>query len=230
MNGAPVRSLRARAATSGRLAVTSESRRVQMATRSPSRWSWMRAPSYLNSSALRPPWARRTSPKSPAISASIGKSGTKTRGSVRASAWDPPSRASVATRDKSPRNRAARRTVARSAPTASAMASSTRPSETPLRISPTTMRPRISRSCGLARAASAASRSSRARRAPAPEVAATSANALATSPSVSGGPIGSGGAGGNPRTLSARGSVAGNARPVRKSTAGPTSPDSRARR
>ena len=63
-----------------------------------------------------------------------------------------------------------------------------------------------------------------------PDVAATSAKALATWVSVSGGPPGSAGACGSQRTLSDRGSVAGNARPVRKSTAGATSSVSSARR
>ncbi len=112
MNGAPPRSRRAMATMSGRLRVTSDMRRLQIATRSPSRWSWMRAPSYLYSSAEAPPWAASASSTSPAISASIGSSGTNTRGAAAASASAPCPSASAATVVRSPVTSAARRTAA----------------------------------------------------------------------------------------------------------------------
>src|SRR5262249_45156446 len=176
------------------------------------------------------PRARRAPPGPGAISASIGKSAANTRGRASARPAIPPSRATVATRERSPRKSAARRTIASGAPAASAIASSTIPSDTPVRISPATMRASTSRSSGVTRATSAPSRSSRARREPTPIVAATSAKARATSGSVSGAPSGAAGAGGNHRTFRARGSVAGKARPVRKSTAGPTSSGSSVRK
>src|SRR5438034_1989985 len=77
MNGSPERSRRVISTTSGRLRVTSDRRRVQTCTRSPARCSWMRAPSYLYSSAVRPPCAASTEGKSSAISASIGRSGRR---------------------------------------------------------------------------------------------------------------------------------------------------------
>ncbi len=136
MSGEPERSRRAMATMSGRLRVTSDMRRLQMATRSPSRWSWMRAPSYLYSIAEVPPWAASASAGSVAISASIGSSGTKTRGWAAARAAASPPSARAATAVRSPVISAARRTVAGGAPAASAIASSTSPSERPMRISP----------------------------------------------------------------------------------------------
>src|SRR5205814_1375863 len=76
---------------------TSGSRGDQTETRAPSWWSWMRAPSYLYSSAVRPPCATSTSSTSRAISASIGRSGTPGRAAVRASAAAPPRSARSAT-------------------------------------------------------------------------------------------------------------------------------------
>src|SRR5881409_3749655 len=124
----------------------------------------MRAPSYLYSRAVRPPWAARITSKSVAISASMGRSGTNSRGVAAASASAPPARASAATPERSQRNRAARRTAAGSAPAAIPIASSTRPSDTPVRISPVMTRQSTARSASVARAASSARRPSRGRR------------------------------------------------------------------
>src|SRR5436309_2196099 len=212
MNGSPERSRRVISTTSGRLRVTSDRRRVQTCTRSPARCSWMRAPSYLYSSAVRPPCAASTAGKSSAISASIGSSGTKGRGLAPATAAAPPVAASTATAVRSPRKSAARRVVATSTPQAAAIASSSSPSETPVRISPPTIRARKSRSSSDAREARRARRSSRARRTPEPAAAATSANASATWRSVRGPRSASASPGrsaGNPRTPSTRGSDAG---------------------
>src|SRR5437867_4311911 len=222
MNGSPERSRRVISTTSGRLRVTSDRRRVQTCTRSPARCSWMRAPSYLYSSAVRPPCAASTAGKSSAISASIGSSGTKGRGLAPATAAAPPVAASTATAVRSPRKSAARRVVATSTPQAAAIASSSSPSETPVRISPPTIRARKSRSSSDAREARRARRSSRARRTPEPAAAATSANASATWRSVRGPRCASASPGrsaGNPRTPSTRGSDAGKARAARKATA-----------
>src|SRR2546425_940794 len=222
MNGSPERSRRVISPTSGRLRVTSDRRRVQTCTRSPARCSWMRAPSYLYSSAVRPPCAASTEGKSSAISASIGSSGTKGRGLAPATAAAPPVAASTATAVRSPRKSAARRVVATSTPQAAAIASSSSPSETPVRISPPTIRARNSRSSSDAREARRARRSSRARRTPEPAAAATSANASATWRSVRGPRSASASPGrseGNPRTPSTRGSDAGKARAARKATA-----------
>src|SRR5438132_6377263 len=186
MNGSPDRSRRAISTTSGRLRVTSDRRRVHTWTRSPARCSWMRAPSYLYSRAVRPPCAASTAGKSSAISASIGSSGTKARGLAPATAAAPPAAASVATAVRSPRKSAARRAAATSTPHAAAIASSSSPSDTPVRISPPMIRARNSRSSADTRAASRARRSSRARRAPAPVAAATSAKASAMSMRVGG--------------------------------------------
>src|SRR5216117_1292802 len=222
MNGSPERSRRVISTTSGRLRVTSDRRRVQTCTRSPARCSWMRAPSYLYSSAVRPPCAASTEGKSSAISASIGSTGTKGRGLAPATAAAPPVAASTATAVRSPRKSAARRVVATSTPQAAAIASSSSPSETPVRISPPTIRARKSRSSSDAREARRARRSSRARRTPEPAAAATSANASATWRSVRGPRSASASPGrsaGNPRTPSTRGSDAGKARAARKATA-----------
>src|SRR5213593_163429 len=220
MKGSPERSRRAISTTSGRLRVTSDSRRVHTSTRSPARCSWMRAPSYLYSSAVRPPCAASTAAKSSAISASIGSSGTNGRGLAPATAAAPPAAASVATAPTSPRNSAARRAVGRSMPHAAAIASSRRPSETPVRISPPTIRLRNSRSSAEARAASRARRSSRARRTPAPAAAATSAKAPETSRRVRGASSPPAAASlGSQRTPKTRGSEAGKARADRKATA-----------
>src|SRR5213593_1935121 len=222
MKGSPERSRRAISTTSGRLRVTSDSRRVHTSTRSPARCSWMRAPSYLYSSAVRPPCAASTEGKSSAISASIGSSGTKGRGLAPATAAAPPVAASTATAVRSPSKSAARRVVATSTPHAAAIASSSSPSETPVRISPPTIRARKSRSSSDAREARRARRSSRARRTPEPAAAATSANASATWRSVRGTRSASASPGrsaGNPRTPSTRGSDAGKARADRKATA-----------
>src|SRR5438309_112880 len=242
MNGSPDRSRRAISTTSGRLRVTSDRRRVHTCTRSPARCSWMRAPSYLYSSAVRPPCAASTAGKSSAISASIGSSGTKGRGLAPATAAAPPAAASVATAVRSPRKSAARRAAATSTPHAAAIASSSSPSDTPVRISPPMIRARNSRSSVDTRDASCARRSSRARRAPAPVAAATSAKASATFIKVGGvemapptpprsSPPGESGprrsppspgprrdSVGNPRTPRTLGSEAGNARPARKAT------------
>src|SRR5947208_208014 len=186
MKGSPDRSRRAISTTSGRLRVTSDRRRVHTWTRSPARCSWMRAPSYLYSSAVRPPCAASTAGKSSAISASIGSSGTKGRGLAPATAAAPPAAASVATAVRSPRKSAGRRAAATSTPPPAAIASSSSPSDTPVRISPPMIRARNSRSSADTRAASRARRSSRARRAPAPVAAATSAKASAMSMRVGG--------------------------------------------
>src|SRR5439155_585489 len=59
------------ATISGKLSVTSLSRREKMRTTSPLRWIWMRAPSSLYSMAVWPPCSWRTSSRSSAISASL---------------------------------------------------------------------------------------------------------------------------------------------------------------
>src|SRR2546427_444288 len=188
MNGEAASSRLAVSTTSGRLAVTSERPRVQIPMCSPSRWSWMRAPSYLYSSAEVPPWAARTSSKSSAIWASMGRSGTPGRAVAEASAAAPPRAASAATWERSPSISAARRAVSSGAAKARAIASSTSPSDTPVRISPATIRCNVSRSSVEARATRPRSSSSRTRRAPAPPASATAANAAATSSSERDGP------------------------------------------
>src|SRR5437016_1919571 len=223
ISGAPRSSRRTSPTTSGRLAVTSESRRVQMATRSPSPCTCTRAPSYLYSSAVRPPCATRSSEKSVPVSASIGDSGTKRRGATRVSPAAPCARARTATAEMSPRKSAARLTASGSAPAISPIAPSTPPAEIPVRISPPMIRATISRSRADARAANAASRDSRRWRAPGPLASATAAKASATSASVSGAAAEASGAAGRPRTPSPRGSDAGRGRPVRNATAGATS-------
>src|SRR5207248_113205 len=67
------------ATISGKLSVTSLSRREKMRTALPRRWIWMRAPSSLYSIAVWPPCSRRTSSRSSAISASSGFLGGRSR-------------------------------------------------------------------------------------------------------------------------------------------------------
>src|SRR5438105_460345 len=191
-----------------------------MATRAPSPCTCTRAPSYLYSSAVRPPCAARRSEKWVAVSASIGDRGTKSRGATRASPAAPCARARTATAEMSPRKSDARLTTSGSAPAISPIASSTPPAEIPVRISPPMIRATVSRSRGDARAANAASRDSRRWRAPGPLASATAAKASATSASVSGAAAEASGAAGRPRTPSPRGSDAGRGRPVRNATAG----------
>ena len=162
-------------------------------------------------------------------SASIGDSGTKSRGAAAARAAAPPARAIVATRERSPRKSAARLTAAGSAPAARPIASSTSPSDTPVRISPVMILRSQACSGPVARAASAVSRSSRMRRDPVPVAVATAAKARSTSARVRDGTA-AGPAGGRARTPSTRGSDAENARPVRYATAPAASSGPRALR
>ncbi len=195
----------------------------------PSRWSWMRAPSYLYSRAVRPPWAVSTSSKLVAGSASMGRSGTNTRGLAPARAAAPPVRARVATVERSPRKSAARRTAVESAPAASPIASRTRPSDTPVRISPEMIRQSRSCSAAVAREANSASRSSRACLDPGPTADATAPKPSATSREAQRGPA-AGSARGSPRVPSTRGSEMENGRPVKYATAPAASSGSMRRR
>src|SRR5438093_1444504 len=174
------------ATISGKLSVTSLSRRENMRTALPRRWIWMRAPSSLYSIAVWPPCSRRTSSRSSAISASIGFMGARSRRPRDRRPGAPSKRAISATRPRSPRNMCAVRTESASTPAASAMPSSMTPSFTPILISPKTFRSRTSRSPSDARPRRDSSRRRRALVESAPRASAIWPNRWVTSRIVSG--------------------------------------------
>src|SRR5207245_2611961 len=173
------------ATISGRLEVTSLSRRLKTRTASPFRWIWIRAPSSLYSIAVSPPCSARTSSRSSAISASIGFIGARRRRPRDRSASAPSNKAISATNPRSPRNIWAVRTASGSTPAASAIPSSITPSFTPIRISPKTFFRRTSRSSCEARPRSDSSSRRRALVESAPWASAICAKALETSRIVS---------------------------------------------
>src|SRR2546425_5916120 len=136
---------------SGRLDVTSLSRRLKIFTTSPFRWIWIREPSSLYSIAVMPPCTASTSSRSSAISASIGFIGARRRKPRERNPSAPSKSAISPIIPRSPRNMWAVRTVSRSTPDASAIPSSITPSFTPIRISPNTFFKTTSRSPSDAR-------------------------------------------------------------------------------
>src|SRR6267378_4336756 len=216
MNGSPDRSRRAISTTSGRLRVTSDRRRVHTCTRSPARCSWMRAPSYLYSSAVRPPCAASpaaatSTPHAAAIASSSNPSDTPVRISppmIRARN----SRSSADTRDAS---RARRSSRARREPAPVAAATSAKASATSIRVGgpemaphtpPRSSRPggpgpRLDSPPGSAPPGGPGPRLDSSSRSAPPGEAGPRADLL-----------------GKPRTPRTRGSEAGKARPARKAT------------
>ena len=186
MNGAPTSSCRAVSTTSGRLRVTSESRRVQIDTRSPSRWSWMRAPSYLYSSAEVPAVSREHLAE---ILGDLGEHRQERHARLHARRRERRGAAAGGERRHrgeiaEPERRAPR--ASSGAPNAARDRLEHEPVGHPVRSSPTMICWSVSRSSADARAASARSSSSRVRREPAPPAWAMSLNAAATSASVNG--------------------------------------------
>ncbi len=166
--------------SSGTLAVTSRRVRVQTRTAAPSRCTWIRAPSSLNSTLTSAPRSARAPSRVSAGEASIGRTGTPTCNDTASRASWPPVSASRAVRGSCPESMKARRTEAAGICAAAAMASSITPSSAPWRSSPVSSRRR--KACSSAVAAPNSSPSSAARRAvdPVPDVPASSSSVAST--------------------------------------------------
>ena len=177
-------SARACATSSGTLPVISRRVRVQTRTSSPSRWTWMRAPSSLYSTVTSGPRpANAVSSESPG-EASIGRTGRPTRRLTAASAGAPPSSARRAVSGRLPESMNARRTTAAGTSAAAAIASSITPSSAPWRSSPPSSA--VRKRCSARVAAAKRSCRSSARRfvEPAPAVAASASRVASTCPTV----------------------------------------------
>ena len=172
--------------------MTLSSVRVKMPTESPSRWTWIRAPSSFHSTAAGPVLAKAAS-TSGAVWASIGAIGRPTSSRNAANASSPSPSAASATAPRSPRSISARRTAATGTPAAFATASPTTAASAPWRMSPSTSARRNACSEAVARAISSRSALRRAATEPGPLIAATEASAASTSATVSVGSSAGGG-------------------------------------
>ena len=178
-------SARTCATSSGTPAVISRSVRVQTRTSSPSRCTWMRAPSSLYSTVTSGPRpASAASSESPG-EASIGRTGLPTCRVTAASAGSPPSRARRAVSGRRPDSMKARRTTAAGTSAAAATASSITPSSAPWRSSPPSSVVRKRCSSRVAAANRPCSSSARRLVEPAPAVAASASSVVSTASTVS---------------------------------------------
>ncbi len=165
---------------------------MKIRTSSPSRWTWIRAPSSFHSTAAGPVLASADS-TSGAVEASIGAIGRPTSSRNAASAGSPSPSAAEATAPRSPRSISARRTAATGTSAAFATASPTTAVSAPWRRSPRIKARRKPCSDAVARESSAVSSSRRAAWDPAPLKPASDSNAASTSNTESDGAVAAGG-------------------------------------
>jgi len=191
-------SARTAATTAGSRGVISSRLRVNTATSSPERCTWIRIPSSFTSTTAGTPVVASASATLDALCASIGASGRPTCSANAASALAPPVSAATATVFRSPASSSARRTAASSTPAALATASTSSPACAPWRSSPVNSPRSITCSSEVAAAKSLPSSSRRRPWAPVPLTAAISPTARSTSSTVR---VGTSAGGGRPRRL-----------------------------